>query len=484
MEVQSNDDGSGSFRPSGLWKCSEFRRRHPRWGVGLAAVVAFTSCAVPERPEVDAEQDLASLIGSADAIEFRTLEPNGEEVVAETFDEASLALPTAIERALRADPGIQSALARVRFAAAQADQQRSLRNPILSLTFRAGGPVPVTEASLGQEIVAVLTRPSRMAAADDRLRAAAADAMKRALDLVSEVEVSYSEAQSSLALLALLDERVALLERLIDAASTRLEGGEGTRSDVVTLTAQRVELEVLADRTRADLEAAKLELVHLIGAPRAATTFALDPWIVPAEESVAESQWIDRALRGRPEIQAAAWRLAALGEEAKWVERALFDSATIGIDAERSDALEAGPALSVPLPFFDRGQAAREAHRALVIEARHELLASKRDVIHEVRSAYRSARASERSLRRIREEWMPRLAERWRLAEDDYRAGQTDVTPLFLAEHDLRVTQMHAIEVETAAALARTRLRRAAGGASTESSSPGTNSATPESPAR
>lgn len=484
MEVQSNDDGSGSRRPSGGWRCGELRRRRSSRGIGLAAVVALTSCTVPERPEVDAEQALAALIGSADAIEFRALEPDGEEVVAESFDDSLLTLPTAIERAMRADPGVQSALARVRIAAAQADQQRSLPNPILSLTFRAGGPVPVTEASLGQEILAVMTRPSRVNAADDRLRAAGADAMKRALDLVSEVEVRYAEAQSSLALLALLDDRVALLDRLIDAASTRLEGGEGTRSDVVTLTAQRVELEVLADRTRADLEAAKLELVHLIGAPRAATTFGLDPWIVPPEEAVAESQWIDRALRSRPEIQAAAWRLAALGEEAKWVERALFDPATIGIDAERSDALEAGPALSFPLPFFDRGEAAREAHRALVIEARHELLAAKRDVIHEVRTAYRSARASERSLRRVRDEWMPQLAERWRLAEDDYRAGQTDVTPLFLAEHDLRVTQMHAIEVETAAALARARLRRAAGGASTESSSPGSNSAPPESPAR
>lgn len=350
--------------------------------------------------------------------------------------------------------------------------------------FRLGGTVPITEASLSQEIMAVLTRPSRVAAADDRLRAAAADSITSALDLVCEVEVRYLEAQSKSALLMVLRERVALLDRLIEAASSRLEGGEGTRSDVVTLTTQRIELEVLTDRTRADLDAAKLDLVHLIGAPLAETTFALDPWNVAIADSISETEWIDRALRGRPEVQAAAWRLVALGDETRWVELALYDSSTVGIDAERSETLAAGPSLSLPLPLFDRGDAAREAHRARIIEARHELLAAKREVIHEVRLAYRSAQASETSLRRIREEWMPRLAERRRLAEDDYRAGQTDVTPLFLAEHDLRVTQMQALEVETAAALARTRLRRAAGGVCPASPTAAPQPVLPELPSR
>jgi outer membrane protein TolC len=91
--------------------------------------------------------------------------------------------------------------------------------------------------------------------------------------------------------------------------------------------------------------------------------------------------------------------------------------------------------------------------------------------------------ASSANLVRIRDELIPLQQQRRSLAEDAYRAGQSDVTTLFLAEQDLRLTQAHAIDVERQAATALVHLQRAVGGfgvASTLMNAPVTNAAAPD----
>jgi outer membrane protein TolC len=85
-------------------------------------------------------------------------------------------------------------------------------------------------------------------------------------------------------------------------------------------------------------------------------------------------------------------------------------------------------------------------------------------VVQEVRVAFQTLRASSSNLARIRDELIPLQQQRRQFAEDSYRAGQTDVTALFLAEQDLRVAQAQAIAVEEQAAGALVRLQRAVGG--------------------
>jgi outer membrane protein TolC len=98
------------------------------------------------------------------------------------------------------------------------------------------------------------------------------------------------------------------------------------------------------------------------------------------------------------------------------------------------------------------------------LETRHELTLVKRRVVQEVRIAYQALSASAKNLGRIRDELIPLQQQRRQLAEDAYRAGQTDVTPLFLAEQDLRIARLQEVEVEAQAARALVRLQRAVGG--------------------
>jgi outer membrane protein TolC len=93
------------------------------------------------------------------------------------------------------------------------------------------------------------------------------------------------------------------------------------------------------------------------------------------------------------------------------------------------------------------------------------MLTARRKVVEEVRTAYQTLLASTSNLRRIREQLIPLQERRRSISDGAYRAGEADVTVLFLAEQDLRLAQTQAIEVELQSSNALVRLQRAVGGA-------------------
>jgi len=457
---------STSHRAPSLDSLAAAVRRAPsaRALLTLFGAATVTACGTLPKAAVEPESAIAAAARLPGAIEFRLVGPEGGALDEPDLVAGALHLDEAVHRAVTSDSGLQAALARVRIAIAEADQARLLPNPVLSVVFRAGGGSPQIEASFVQEFVQALQRPARASAADNHLRAVAADAVVAALDVIGDVQESYVDAQSSAELVPIFEERLRLLERLVSTARARLDAGEGTRGDVVTLDAQRVELQVSIDRTRLEERTRRLRLARLIGQPSSEATWKLDPWNRPATRQQSEREWADAALLSRPEIQSIAWRLRALGDEEGLLRLLPWEGAGVGIDAQRDGDWRLGPSISAPLPIFDDGSARRSRNVAEQLEARHELTLAKRRIVEEVRVAYQSLVASAANLGRIQGELIPLQQQRRRLAEDAYRAGQTDVTPLFLAEQDLRIAQLQAVEVEAQAARALVRLQRAVGG--------------------
>ena len=430
----------------------------------LAIATSLSGCRAPERITVATERTISDVARLEEVLEFRVVGEDGVPIDEPAPVGGALSLAEAVRLAVTTAPDLQAALARVRLAAAEADQARLLPNPVLGVVFRAGEGRPQIEASFAQEFVRALVRPRAASAADNRLRAASADAVVTALDTIREVQEDYASAQSWAALLPLLEERLELVGRPASTARARLDAGEGTRGDVVTLDAQRVQLEVTIDLARLEERASRIGLARRIGRPSSEATWDLEPWSSTPFESLSEDAWTEAALGARPEIQAIVWRLAALGDEAALVSSLPWQGAGAGLEAQKSDGWQAGPSLSTPLPVFDDGSARRARNDAERLEARHELTSVQRRVVEEVRVAYRSLLASRANLTRIRTELIPLQVERRRLAEDAYRAGVTDVTQLFLAEQDLRIAQTQAIEIALRAELSLVRLQRAVGG--------------------
>lgn len=427
-------------------------------------VIALAGCQAPPDAASTSAQAMADAVGLGEPVTFRAVGPEGGPIDEPDGVGSTLTLAEAVRRAVTTDPGLQAAMARIRIAVADSDQARLLPNPVLNVVLRWGPGKPQIEASLAQDFIQALQIPRRAGAADNRLRQVAVDAVTVALDVTSEVQERYTAVQASAALVPLLQERLSLIEKLVATARSRLDAGEGTRADVATLNAQRVELLVEIDGVRLTEREERLRLARLIGEPSAVATWTLDAWTSPSIGDQPEASWVDAGLQHRPEAQAIAWRLKALGDDEALVRLLPWEGASVGVDTTRDDDWFVGPSVSTPIPVFDMGQARRARVTAEQIEARHDLTLVKRKIVEEVRVAFQTLAASKSNLSRIQNELIPLQQQRRQLAEDAYRAGQTDVTPLFLAEQDLRVAQAQSIEVERQAASALVRLQRAVGG--------------------
>jgi len=431
-------------------------------------LAALTGCA-SVLPAVHPENDAASAVGmlSTDALSLRTdTQPDDAKGPTDVLD-----LRDVLESTARNSPAIQASLARVRVSQASAKQARLFPNPVLNVALRIPeSGTAIIDAGISAELLSVLRMPGAINLADTRLRAASAEAVTVVLDELTQAQEHYFAIQSLEASCAVLRERRGLLDRLLSLAESKLRIGEGTRLDVVTLRTQQVELEAeIADREM-DLRDERLSLARLLGQPSSDAAWVLPPWTAPAEMAIDERTCVQLAMERRPEIQQRRWELEAFGVERRLTSWALLDGSSVGIDAERDGEWSVGPAASVPLPLLDMGQAQRERTLAAVVESRHQLTASRRQVIEETRRAYGKLKATRQNLQRVRDQLIPLQEDRLKQAEAQFRAGQTDITALLIAEQDLRATRSQLIELQHKMALAQLRLERAIGGAAVLSS--------------
>mgnify|MGYP002525318195 FL=1 len=344
-------------------------------GLGLSV-----SCATPPGP------DIRAAAGLADAVQFRTESlPTDAPPIGNALD-----LPAAIERAVRQSPTLQAALAEVRVAQADARQSRLLPNPVLSVVFRypKGGGSPVTETGLTADLAATLQMPRRNRAADNQLRAASAQAIAAALDVIADTEKTYHTANALRQEVALLGQDAGHVDRLLQIARHRFDAGEATRLDVATLEARQSETRIDLQERRLKLVREQLTLARLLGQPSRDTDLQLTTPLPVAAPTLPEADWLAAALHNRPEIQADRWQLAALEDGRALARLALLESTAAGLDTEREGDWSFGPSLTVPLPLFDWGQARRAKARALAIGARHRLTQTVRRTVQEVRQAH------------------------------------------------------------------------------------------------
>ncbi len=431
--------------------------------IGVCAGLIFAIAGCQRSLRLTPEKSAALAAGLDEALVFHA-EPG--PVDASNAPDSAISLPEAIRLMVTHSPRIQAALARVRIAEAESDQSRLLPNPIVNLTLRfpEGGGKTIIEAGLAAELIAMLQLPGRASAADNRLRAEAANAVATVLDVVAEVRETYVAVQTADELLLIHQDRRRLLDRLLEVARARLNAGEATQLDVTTLETQRVELETeIADRDFERVEN-RLRLGRLMGMPSSEADWRLSKWEEGATPQATERQWVELALARSPQVTALEFELKALGAERALTRMAPFEKTEVGLDAERDDSWSVGPAVSVPLPIFDNGRAVRARANAAVIEARHKLQEAQRGTIENTRRAYAAHRSAQANLARVQNQLIPLQEKRLAQAEAQYQAGHADITTLFLAEQDLRAARARLLELQRRSTEAIIRLERAAGG--------------------
>lgn len=427
-------------------------------------IIVLAGCVRPI-PQTYTETVVARTIGllPSETLEFQSqAEPLEHPSTAPSLLDAGQVVRLSVLRS----PQVQAALARVRIAQAEAEQARLLPNPIISMVLRfpESGGNPVIDAGIAADLLTVLRRPGAASAADARLRATSADALTAVLDVARHAQERFFTIQSLEATLAVLQARGDLLRRLHDLAESKLRIGESTKLDLITIRAQQVQLEAdIADRN-IELRNERLALAQLIGQPGSTAEWTVTPWDESEMPVPTESELLSIAMNRRPEIQQRQWQLAALGADQRLTSWEILHGAEVGIATERDGNWSAGPSVSIPVPLFDFGQTAKDRARAAVIEARHELVATCRGVIEEVRRAYATLEGTKQNLARVQRQLVPLQQHRLSQTEAQFCAGQIDITALLLAEQDLLATRAQVIELRRRVALARVQLERAVGG--------------------
>jgi outer membrane protein TolC len=85
-------------------------------------------------------------------------------------------------------------------------------------------------------------------------------------------------------------------------------------------------------------------------------------------------------------------------------------------------------------------------------------------VVEEVRKAYAALTSARAAVSRIHDQLLPLLEQRREQAETAYKAGESDLATLLLAQDSLQTSRFKWIELREKAAVARIKLERAAGG--------------------
>ncbi|PSM19856.1 TolC family protein [Nitratireductor sp. StC3] len=326
---------------------------------------------------------------------------------------------TAVQVALLNNKGLQAAYADVGLSQAEVWQQSLLVNPTVSVGLTGVDPVRSIEATVANNILAVITRPKRMAIADTRLRQAQLRAAEETLRVAADTRRAWIDAVSAWERVAYLNQAQAAADAASELAQKLGETGAFTKSGQAREHVFYAELAGQTAEARMQARMAKEALTRLMGlwgsdldyqVPNALPSLPKRPTAKRAIEA--------EALRNRVDLEVARLELEALARAYGLTSatRYLTDLDIVsGAEVEREKEDDGTTTttttprieLDFVIPIFDSGQARlRKAELAYMRAA--NLLAEKAvNVRSEARGAYDGYRSSYDIARHYRNNVVP-----------------------------------------------------------------------------
>lgn len=317
-----------------------------------------------------------------------------------------------------------------------------LRNPVFDaeVRFPTKGGGTGMELAVVQDFIDVLYIPLKKSVARSAFEAAKLRVSGAVIDLAGQVRAAFYAAQASSqtlemrgTVLAATGASYALARRLREAGNiTELDlANERALYEQSKLDLRTAELEVLRNRERTNV------LLGLWGEQTAWAMFPRLPEPRPEESEPGglERRAVERSLElaiARSEIEQAAGTLGLarpLG---------IFSDAGLGVTAEREGegTWGLGPALSLPLPFFNQGQPAVASAQAALRSAAERYAAEAVALRSEVRAAHASVIAAREQVEYYARVLIPlrqRIVEQTQL---QYNAMQVGAFQLLQAKRD------------------------------------------------
>ena len=310
-------------------------------------------------------------------------------------------------------------------------------------------------------------------AARENAQASAADSANIDLSLHAEMAADYFQLRGLDAQIKLLKDTVTDLERQLDLAQRRLEGGVATEADVAQA---RTQLETVRAQL-VDVGVARAQFEHAIGtiANLKLSEFSIPPspldLPLPKVPLGVPSQLLER----RPDIAAAERRAAAANAQIGIAVSAFYPTINL-VGSGGFESMNAGTWIQGPSALWTLGAQATELlfdagqRHALTDQARHEYEAQVSAYKNQVLVAFNDVEDQLSGLRILEQESgvegkaVESAQHSFDISNQRYKGGVTSYLEVLTAEATLLQNQRTAIDLETRQFVAGVGLVRALGG--------------------
>ncbi|WP_437723587.1 TolC family protein [Sorangium sp. So ce861] len=391
-------------------------------------------------------------------------------------------------RAAARSPAAAQAKQAVRAARAEASGagRWPRSNPVLKGGAELGAPFGHPEdlgfsVELEQELDVFGVAAAGARAGRQGVAVAEGEAAVLRLDGLAEAAEAFIELDRAQRALGIWTDLDRTFGRIATGASKAAEAGERSELDAILAHADSAGATSELSQARAELARAQARLAVVVAAPDAASLRVASSDSVQPPDARAVHVLLAAALRRRPE--AALWRARLDEAEARrtLAARSVLPQPTLGLgiqtEREQREAALGDPggqnglrhqstqlqiSLSVPLPFFDTGQAERARALADASSAREQAEIAVREIKAAVTRAKSAADASWTALTR----WQavaPRLDEAQSLLEKGYAAGQVDLFDTLAGAERVARARVRILEARADYLKARAALSRALG---------------------
>jgi outer membrane protein TolC len=325
----------------------------------------------------------------------------------------------AVQVALLNNKGLQAAYAEIGLSAADVWQETMLTNPVVAVGVIGVDPIRTVEAAVVNNILALITRPRRVAVADTRFRQAQLRAAEATLSLAADTRRAWIEAVSAWETVAYLNRAQAAADAASALAQKLGETGAFTKSGQAREHVFYAELAGQTAEARLAARTAKEDLTRLMGLWGYDIVYEVPNALPSLPKGAMAKRAIEaEALRNRVDLEIARLELEALARSYGLTEatRYLTDLELMtGVEVEREEGEEGGTVTTaVPIaevefaiPIFDTGRARMRKAELAYMQAANLLAEKAVNIRSEARSAYDAYRSTYDIARHYRNNVVP-----------------------------------------------------------------------------
>jgi outer membrane protein, heavy metal efflux system len=323
--------------PSLLSRIAPWMKRW--WQLWTASLVALCGCATYHPAPLDPQHGVAQF--AARRLDDREL----QAALARLLPQAAAAWPPQewdraqlLAVALVRNPQLAVARDQVQVALAHEITAGQMLNPDLTLQSEYGAHGDPHPWLYGVALDWVLRSPGRRHLEQDIARLDTANTRFQLMDgiwaLRHELIAALSDWESARRRLTLLDRLAAAQDKLVLGERKRVQAGEDSPSESVTLEQGRIETEQQQAQARAAADAAQVAAARALGFPPDelnTVRFAWADWGVPPDISAERSRVVrERALLSRSDLEAAIGEYSIAEAQFKLAVKRQYPQLTVG----------------------------------------------------------------------------------------------------------------------------------------------------------